>query len=106
MAAAAIAVSLSTIAHELGGVLPPRAILQNAPRHGRSRGMSVKGKGGRHRGYSVVEERDVSIAKALVFVIKRAMQMQEVVESDECEHVAADPESWAPAPDLVSIIGH
>jgi hypothetical protein len=63
--------------------------------------MSVKGKGGRQRGYSVVEERDVAIAKALMFVVKRAVQKEDVEEADDGEHLVADPEGWVSVADVV-----
>ena len=99
--AAAVAVPLSTINSQLGGVLPPSAVVQHSPRHGRSRGMSMKGKGGRGRGYSVVEERDVTVAKALMFVVKRAIQKEELEEGEEGEFLVADPEGWVSVADVV-----
>jgi hypothetical protein len=56
--------------------------------------MSMKGKGGRQRGYSVVEDREVTIAKALMFVVKRAIQNDEIEEGEEGEYLVADPEGW------------
>ncbi|KAL2165768.1 hypothetical protein VTG60DRAFT_3847 [Thermothelomyces hinnuleus] len=100
--AAAVAVPLSTINSELGGVLPPSAVVQHSPRHGRSRAMSMKGKGGRQRGYSVVEDRDVTIAKALMFVVKRAIQKEDVEEGDEGEYLVADPEGWVSVADVLA----
>ncbi len=99
--AAAVAVPLSTIHGELGGVLPPSAVTQHTPRHGRSRGMSVKGKGARR--YSVVEDRDVTLAKALMFVVKRAVQKDEVEEGDDGEYLVADPEGWIGIADVVGV---
>ena len=99
--AAAAAVPLSTIHGELGGVLPPSAVAQHSPRHGRSRAMSVKGKGGQQRRYSVVEERDVTLAKALMFVVKRAIQKEETEEGDDGEYLVADPEGWISVADVV-----
>ncbi|SPQ17583.1 5986a4a7-7e21-4310-b013-2e0360469321 [Thermothielavioides terrestris] len=64
--------------------------------------MSVKGKGGRQRGYSVVEERDVAIAKALMFVVKRAVQKEDVEEADDGEHLVADPEGWVSVADVLA----
>lgn len=64
--------------------------------------MSMKGKGGRARGYSVVEERDVTVAKALMFVIKRAIQKDEMEEGDEGEYLVADPEGWVDVPDVLA----
>ena len=63
--------------------------------------MSMKGKGGRQRGYSVVEERDVTIAKALMFVAKRAIQKEEVEADEEGEHLVANPEGWISLADVV-----
>lgn len=63
--------------------------------------MSMKGKGGRQRGYSVVEERDVTITKALMFVVKRAIQKVELEEDEEGEYLVADPEGWISLADVV-----
>jgi hypothetical protein len=109
--AAAVAVPLSTINGELGGVLPPSAVVQHSPRHGRSRAMSFKGgRPGRQRGYSVVEERDVTIAKTLMFVVKRAIQKEKVKEKVEegtdGEYLVADPEGWVSVPDVVCLLLH
>ncbi|KAK0658073.1 hypothetical protein B0T16DRAFT_453476 [Cercophora newfieldiana] len=101
--AAAVAVPLSAINNELGGVLPPSALVQHSPRHGRSRGMSFKAKNGnRGRGYSVHEDRDVSIAKALMFVLKRTIKEDEVDEEDEEDHrLVADAEGWVGLDDVL-----
>ncbi|KAL2129429.1 hypothetical protein VTI74DRAFT_7803 [Chaetomium olivicolor] len=64
--------------------------------------MSLKGKGGRGRGYSVVEDRDVAVAKALMFVIKRAIQQEEVEEGDDGQHLVADPEGWVSVADVLA----
>ncbi|KAK0732346.1 hypothetical protein B0T21DRAFT_291276 [Apiosordaria backusii] len=98
--AAAVAVPLSAINNELGGVLPPSALANNSARHGRSRGMSVKG-----RRYSVVEERDTTITKALMFVIKRAIQQEEAAEDEgkpEGEYLVADAEGWIALSDVLA----
>ncbi|KAK4187943.1 hypothetical protein QBC35DRAFT_515160 [Podospora australis] len=104
--AAAVAVPLYAITNELGGVLPPSALSNNSPRHGRSRGMSFKsGPRASGRRYSVVEERDSSIAKALMFVIKRAVQHEEAQEEAETptgEYLVADAEGWIPVSDLLT----
>jgi len=65
--------------------------------------MSMKGKGGRQRGYSVVEERDVTIAKALMFVVKRAIQKEDVEEDEEGEYLVANPEGWI---NLADVLAH
>ncbi|KAJ4286622.1 hypothetical protein N0V88_007911 [Collariella sp. IMI 366227] len=98
--AAAVTVPLFTIHGELGGVLPPSAVAQHSPRHGRSRAMSMKGKGGRGRGYSVVEQRDVTVAKALLFVIKRAIQQADMEEEDGESCLISDPEGWVSVTDV------
>ncbi|KAK3985084.1 hypothetical protein QBC44DRAFT_405723 [Cladorrhinum sp. PSN332] len=106
--AAAVAVPLSAINNELGGVLPPSALAQHNPRHGRSRGMSFKGNRPGGRRYSVVEERDTSIAKALMFVVKRAIQEEEAKEDTEedgtlnSEYLVADAEGWIPVSSVLS----
>jgi len=64
--------------------------------------MSMKGKGGRQRGYSVVEERDVTLAKALMFVVKRAIQKEDVEEGDDGEYLVADPEGWISVADVLA----
>ena len=99
--AAAVAIPMSAIHNDLGGVLPPSALVHHSPRHGRSRGMSIKGKGGKQRGYSVVEDRDVTLAKALMFVVKRAIQKEETEEGDDGEYLVADPEGWVSVADVV-----
>ena len=61
----------------------------------------MKGKGGQQRRYSVVEERDVTLAKALMFVVKRAIQKEELDEGDDGEYLVADPEGWISVGDVV-----
>ena len=93
MAAAVAAPSFSMNSQH--GVLPPSALVQHSsPRHGRSRGMSFKGKNGRGRGYSLVEDRDVSIAKAFMFVLKRTITEEQVDEEEKVENLVEDGEGW------------
>ena len=66
--------------------------------------MSMKGKGGRQRGYSVVEEWDVTVAKALMFVVKRAIQKDEAEEGGDGEYLVADPEGWISVADVVCVL--
>lgn len=104
--AAAVLVPLSAITLS-GGVLPSSAITQHhSPRHGRSRGASIsKGKGGRGRGYSLVDDRETTVSKAVVFVLKRAGTVQEGEEeaSDEDDgKIVADTEGWVDVDDVVS----
>ncbi|KAK3936215.1 hypothetical protein QBC46DRAFT_321931 [Diplogelasinospora grovesii] len=102
---AAAVVLLPSAINALGGVLPPSAVAQHAPRHGRSRGMSMKGKGGKSRGYSVIEERDVTMAKALMFILKRTIQKSEEDEEgeeQETDNVVASPEGWVSVNDVLA----
>lgn len=103
---AAVLVPMSTISLN-GGVLPSSAITgHHSPRHGRSRGASIsKGKGGRARGYSLVDDRETSVSKAVVFVLKRAATVQEdgKEESDEDDDkILADADGWVDVDDVVS----
>lgn len=101
MAAASVLIPLSTI-NQNGGVLPPSALVQHNPRHGRSRACSTKGKGG-GRGYNVVEDRDVVIAKAVAFVLKRSVPESEASEDDEeAGHLHSDAEGWVSVAHVVS----
>lgn len=74
-------------------IMPPSPISQNSSRHGRSKhgGSIVKGKG-RGRGYSVVDEREVLILKALSWVLKRTVEEGE--EQDGEDKLVADAEGW------------
>ena len=65
--------------------------------------MSVKGKNGKGRSYSIVEDRDVSIAKALMFVLKRTITEGEVDEEEEVDNVVADAEGWVPLDHVVCV---
>jgi len=56
--------------------------------------MSFKGKNGRGRGYSLVEDRDVSIAKAFMFVLKRTITEEQVDEEEKVENLVEDGEGW------------
>lgn len=102
MAATSVLIPFLTI-NQNGGVLPPSAPVQHAPRHGRSRANSSKGKGGRGRTYSVIEERDVTISKAVVFVLKRSVPEIEASEDDkEAGRLLCDPDGWVSVADVVS----
>lgn len=95
--ATAIALPLSAI-NLNGGILPPSAITEHAPRHGRSRRASVKGRG---HSYNVVEDLDHQIVKALTFVLKRTVQESELEEDEETDNLIADAEGWVPVEDVV-----
>ncbi|KAJ9150434.1 tRNA 2'-phosphotransferase 1 [Pleurostoma richardsiae] len=91
--AAAVLVPMSTISLN-GGVLPPSAITQHSPRSGRSRGASIaKGKGSRGRGYSLVDDRETTVSKAVVFVLKRTVPGSDE-EGSEDGKLAAGGEGW------------
>lgn len=96
-----------------GGILPSSALTQqHSPRHGRSRAASIsKGKSGRGRGYSLVDDRETTVSKAIVFVLKRAGTLKEEKEEEEEEasdeatddgKIVADAEGWVAVNDVVS----
>lgn len=84
-------------------IMPPSPISQNYSRHGRSKhgGSTAKGKG-RGRGYSVVDERDVSISKALSWAFKRTVEESEGQEAEGEDKLVADAEGWVDCEEVVS----
>jgi len=79
-------------------VLPPSPLAKNPPRHGRFR--SARGKGAKNWRYRVVEDRETAISKAIVFVIKRAIQRDDESEAGG-EFPVADAEGWVSVGDVV-----
>jgi len=75
--------------------MPPSPVSQNTSRHGRSKhgGSVVKNGKGRGRGYSIVDEREVMISKALSWVLKRTVGEGEEQEEGD-EKLVADAEGW------------
>ncbi|KAJ3568888.1 hypothetical protein NPX13_g6269 [Xylaria arbuscula] len=101
MAAASVLIPLSVI-NQNGGVLPPSALSQQTPRHGRSRGMSVNGKSAGGKGYRVVENADATVAKAVAFVLKRAVLQDELdSEAEDDDYLICDAEGWVEVRDLL-----
>lgn len=101
MAAASVLIPLSVI-NQNGGVLPPSALAQQSPRHGRSRGMSVNGKSGGGKGYRVVENADATVTKAVAFVLKRAVSQDDIGSgAEEDDYLICDAEGWVRVADLV-----
>ncbi|GAW21023.1 hypothetical protein ANO14919_105360 [Xylariales sp. No.14919] len=101
MAAASVLIPLSVI-NQNGGVLPPSALSQQNPRHGRSRGMSVNGKSAGGKGYRVVENADSTVAKAVAFVLKRAVLQDELdSEAEEDDYLICNAEGWVGVADLL-----
>ncbi|KAI1866779.1 hypothetical protein JX265_001152 [Neoarthrinium moseri] len=102
MAAASVLIPLSAI-NQNGGTLPPSALVQHSPRHGRSRAASMKGK----NRYNVLENRDVAISKAVSFVLKRAVLQSDVEEESEEEEeestdrLVSTDDGWVPVSDLL-----
>ena len=82
-------------------IMAPSPISPNASRHGRGRhgGSVAKGKT-RGRGYSIVDERDVMISKALTWVLKRTIEEGDEQEEDE-EKLVADSEGFVDCEELV-----
>jgi 2'-phosphotransferase len=105
--AAAVLSPLSTLALSASTiVLPPSSVVQHSPRHGRSRGASFKGGKGGAR-YNVVEDPDNTLYKALMFVLKRAVQeseLEEDVDEEDAEILIRDAEGWVDLEDVVSQI--
>lgn len=106
MAAASVMIPISAI----NGTLPPSALVQHSPRHGRSRAASIKGK----NRYNVTENRDGAIIKAVSFVLKRAVRQSDLdEESEEEDESESDEESnrlvstddgWVMLSELVRIL--
>ncbi|PSS27470.1 hypothetical protein M430DRAFT_154557 [Amorphotheca resinae ATCC 22711] len=76
-------------------IMPPSPVSQNSSRHGRSRhgGSAAKGNKTRGRGYSIVDEREVMISKALSWVLKRTVEEGEEQE-EGADKLVADSEGW------------
>ena len=83
-------------------IMPPSPVSQNSSRHGRSRhgGSVVKGKS-RGRGYSVVDDREVLIAKALSWALKRTVDEDDDQEDGD-NKLVADSEGWVDCEEIVS----
>jgi 2'-phosphotransferase len=82
------------------GIMAPSPISPNASRHGRSRhGGSVAGKKTRGRGYSIVDDREVLISKALSWVLKRTVEEGEAQQGEE--KLVADAEGWVDCEEVV-----
>jgi len=86
-----------------GGIMAPSPVSQNNSRHGRSRhgGSVAKGSKARGRGYSVVEDRESMITKALTWVLKRTVGEEEEQEEGD-EKLVADAEGWVDCEEIVS----
>lgn len=83
-------------------IMPPSPVSQNSSRHGRSRhgGSVAKGKA-RGRGYSIVDDREVMVTKALTWALKRTVDEEDEQEEGN-ERLVADSEGWVDCEDLVS----
>jgi len=84
-----------------GGIMAPSPISPNASRHGRGRHGGSVTKKARGRGYSIVDERDVLISKALLFVLKRTVDETEEQE-EGAEKLVADSEGWVDCEDVLA----
>lgn len=85
-------------------IMPPSPVSQNSSRHGRSKhgGSVAKGGKARGRGYSVVDEREVLIAKALSWALKRTVEEDDEQEEGD-EKLVADAEGWVDCDEVVSL---
>lgn len=67
----------------------------------------MKGKSARGRRYSVVENRDMAITKAVAFVLKRSIRESEIEEEDEEDEerdkLISDEEGWV---SLIELLEH
>jgi len=81
-------------------IMDPSPISPNSSRHGRRASVAKIGKT-RGRGYSVVDERESLIAKALTWELKRTVKSGEEQEEDE-EKLVADAEGWVDSEDLLA----
>jgi len=85
-----------------GGIMDPSPLSPNASRHGRSKhGGSVAKSNKRGRGYSVVDDREATISKALTFVLKRTVD-EDAEQTEGEEKLVADSEGWADCEEVVS----
>lgn len=80
--------------------MDPSPISPNASRHGRGKHGGSVTKKTRGRGYSVVDERDVLVSKALSFVLKRTVDEDEEQE-EGAEKLVADSEGWVDCDDIL-----
>lgn len=83
-------------------IMAPSPISPNASRHGRGRHGGSVAKGGktRGRGYSIVDDRDGMISKALTWVLKRTIEEGEEQDEGE-EKLVADSEGFVDCEELV-----
>jgi len=90
--------------HEIMAPSPISPLGQNA-RHGRGKhgGSSAKSSKTRGRGYSIVDERESLISKALTRVLKRTIGEDEEQEEGVEVKLVADSEGWVSCEDLVCI---
>ena len=78
-------------------IMPPSPIGANTSRHGRNR--SIAKSKGRGRGYSIVDDREGLITKALVFILKRTVEEGQETEGEE--KLVADAEGWVDVEEAV-----
>ncbi|KAH6674334.1 putative tRNA 2'-phosphotransferase 1 [Halenospora varia] len=76
-----------------GGIMAPSPVSGNNTRHGRSKHGGSVAKKGRGRGYSVVDDREGLITKALTWVLKRTITKGEQQVEGE-EKLVADADGW------------
>ncbi|KAG9231954.1 putative tRNA 2'-phosphotransferase 1 [Amylocarpus encephaloides] len=85
-----------------GGIMPPSPASQNSSRHGRSKHGGSVVKKGRGRGYSVIDDREVTISKALNWVLKRTIKKGEAQEEGTEEKLVADAEGWVDCEEVLA----
>jgi 2'-phosphotransferase len=84
-------------------IMAPSPISNNQSRHGRSKhgGSLSNNRKTRQRGYSIVDEREANITRALTKLLKRTTEESEEQE-DGAEKLVSDPEGWFNCDKVVS----
>ncbi|PQE32862.1 hypothetical protein CJF32_00001334 [Rutstroemia sp. NJR-2017a WRK4] len=78
-------------------IMAPSPISNNQSRHGRSKhgGSLSNNRKTRQRGYSIVDEREANITRALTKLLKRTTEESESEEQEDgAEKLVSDPEGW------------
>jgi 2'-phosphotransferase len=83
-------------------IMPPSPVSQNSTRHGRSRhGGSIAKSKARGRGYSIVDEREGLVTKALSRALRRTVEEDGEQEEGDGRLVAGS-EGWVDCEEVVS----
>ena len=86
-------------------IMAPSPMSPNASRHGRGKHGGSVAKGKRTRGYSVVDDRETLVSKALTWVLKRTVEEGEEQE-EGLEQLVADHDGWVDCEEVVRFHPH